>query len=328
VLDPHGDLGVGDTHVIPFWMSEADMGLDAFLLTPYPWYIDFELQTPDGTMLTPANAGVDPNIQYVQADHLGYYRIGLPALPADATGTHAGVWNAVLRIGGKRSVGIRDSYYAGASIRGTIPYDLVIHCYSNLAFHAYARQSGLEPGATVWVSATLDEYDVPVDHRAFVWADLTRPDGSGLTVPMPETDPGRFEASFGTSLSGLYTMRVRASGSTFYGAPFQREQTLSAAVYPGGDRVADGGDQSGVRFWCELVDCLESSGVLGGRLREILKEVGVDFDRFLECVRERCRQVSPPGEAITETAGARLGSLSPDRLRRVIEVVARELGTG
>src|SRR6266566_3628521 len=112
VLDPHGNLGVGDTHVIPFWMSEADMGLDVFVLTPYPWYLDFELQTPDGTMITPASAGAEPNIEFVQVDHMGYYRIGLRAIPADAPGTHQGLWNAVLRIGGKRQVGMRDAYYA------------------------------------------------------------------------------------------------------------------------------------------------------------------------------------------------------------------------
>ena len=74
------------------------------------------------------------------------------------------------------------------------------------------------------LTATLMEYGVPVDHRAGVWADITRPDGSQFTLTLPETDPGRFERGFVASLTGLYSMRVRAIGSTFRGTPFEREQ--------------------------------------------------------------------------------------------------------
>jgi hypothetical protein len=40
------------------------------------------------------------------------------------------VWNAVLRLGG-RKVGIQSSYVAGAA-GGSLSDDLVVHCYSNL----------------------------------------------------------------------------------------------------------------------------------------------------------------------------------------------------
>src|SRR5439155_27058521 len=153
------------------------------------------------------------------------------------------------------------------------------------------------------------------------------PDGSGFTLPMPESDPGRFEASFGASLSGLYTMRVRATGTTIYGSAFQREQMLSASVYPGGDRVADGGEPAGVRFWCELADCLESSGMLGGRVREILKDLGVDIDRFIRCLREHCRQFAPLDEGLSQAGGGTLSSLNQDRIRHIVEMIARELGS-
>jgi hypothetical protein len=108
-----------------------------------------------------------------------------------------------------------------------------------------------------------------------------------------------------------------------YGSAFQREQTLSAAVYPGGDRVADG---DGTRVWCELLDCLESSGALGGRAREVLKELGVDIDRFLGCLRERCRQLGP-SEGVKQASGETFGSLDPDRMRRLVDILAREFGT-
>src|SRR5207237_3680511 len=43
VLDPHGDLTVGAEHRIPLRVSEADMGLDVFLLCPAPAARDFWL---------------------------------------------------------------------------------------------------------------------------------------------------------------------------------------------------------------------------------------------------------------------------------------------
>ncbi len=200
-----------------------------------------------------------------------------------------------------------------------------MHCYSNVVFRAYARQSSVELGAGVWVTATLDEYAVPVDYRASVWADITRPDGSIFALQMPEGDAGRFEGSFQASLCGLYIMRVRAVGTTIYGSAFQREQTLSAAVYPGGDRVADAGDVGGIRLWCQLVDCLKSTGVLRGRLAEMLKELGVDFDVFLECVQARCRELGPLGETVADNGSGTCRVLETNRIQRIAEIVAREL---
>src|SRR5207249_4945819 len=111
ILDPHGDLTVGAVHRIPFHVSEADMGLDVFLLCPAPGAVDFRLQTPDGTQITPGTAGASPNIEYVQVARLGYYRLSLPAVPGQEAGTHGGLWHALLRI---RREGIRGQDQAAA----------------------------------------------------------------------------------------------------------------------------------------------------------------------------------------------------------------------
>jgi hypothetical protein len=125
--------------------------------------------------------------------------MSLPAIPAHAIGSHAGQWNAVLSIATvvPRFVAPTGDYVVSSQQTGRVlPY-------SNLAFKAYAQQSGFAPGASVDLFATLREYDVPVDHRAVGWADITRPDGSQFTVKLAETDPGRFAGRFATSLSGL-----------------------------------------------------------------------------------------------------------------------------
>ncbi len=290
ILDPHGVLASGAVHRIPFAVAETDFGMDVFLLCQAPGLIDFELEAPDGQIFSPGSAVALPNMQYVQTPRMAYYRLSFPADPAHAGGTHPGTWHALLRIGRQiPGYSYAESFVIGSPVKGgTLPYDVIVHCYSNLIFHAYARQSGFEPGAYVDLIATLLEYDVPVDHRASVWADITRPDGSSFALTLPETDPGRFEAGFVTSLSGLYTMRVRALGSTFRGTPFEREQTLSAAVYPGANNPSRPGD-GGPAFWCEVLECWLSGKVIDPKLVERLQAFGFDLKALLACLERHCK---------------------------------------
>jgi hypothetical protein len=259
-------------------------------LCPTPGRVEFALEAPDGEVLTPASASTLTSLHFVQVGRLAYYRMSLPAIPAHATGSHVGQWNAVLSIATvvPRYVAPTGDYVVSSQQTGRVlPYDLIVHCYSNLAFKAYAQQSGLAPGRERGPVATLREYDVPVDHRAVVWADITRPDGSQFTVKLAETDPGRFA----TSLSGLYAMRVRAMGSMFRGVAFQREQTLSAAVYPGGDDPPKPGDNGA--FWCRLLHCLVSDKVIDPKLIERLCESGVDLEGLLRCLAAACASKGP-----------------------------------
>jgi hypothetical protein len=288
ILDPHGALTRGAVHRIPFRVAETEYGLDVFVLTPAPWLIDFELETPGGQRLTPASATLLTNLRYVQAGAMAYYRLSLPAIPADAGDSHAGTWHVVLTTA-QRQPGLTQAtdYVIGAVAGGaTIGYDVVIHCYSNLLFNAQATQTSHEPGATVRVSASLREYDVPVDHRARVRAEVTRPDGSRFVLAMNEDDPGRFAGSFVANASGLYTIRVRALGASFAGVPFEREQTLSAAVFPGADRppATGGGDT----LWCHLVRCILAGHVIDGRLIARLRDAGFDFEALVKCLAVHC----------------------------------------
>jgi IgA Peptidase M64/von Willebrand factor type A domain len=316
VLDPHGDLTIGATHRIPFMVSDTDFGLDVFLITPYSPYVDFELETPDGTRITPATSGGPSNASYIPTAELAYYRLSLPALPADAAGTHSGKWNAVLTIASRRGEISREFLSAAAAFKtGSLPYDLVVHCYSNLLFTAHAQQTSFEPGATVFLTASLREYDVPVEKRANAWVQVTRPDASTFTLKLPESEPGRFEGSFVASLTGLYTMRVRTVGATFRGVAFEREQTLTAAAYPGGDRVTPEG--GGVQFWCEALECLLSDRALAKKLREL----GLDLRTFTRCLAKHCAAARPPQEGRTTPTT----QLSEHEIHMLVERVVNEL---
>ena len=292
VLDPHGVLTGSAVHKIPFQVAETEFGLDVFVLTPTPWALDFELETPDGEVITPASVSTLTNIQYVQTAGVAYYRLSLPGIPATPTGSHAGGWNAVLRLG-KRGSGIQSSYVAGGAAAASVSYDLVVHCYSNLVFNARAVQSAFTPGASVSVYASLLEYAVPVEKRAWCWAEVMRPDASTFTLAMPEGDPGQFSGQFVTTLSGLYTVRARSVGSTFQGVAFQREQTLTAAVYAGGDNPSTGGGETGgagnaTQFWCQLLECLLKGQVLDSELIARLQKAGVNLNALLKCIERPC----------------------------------------
>ena len=87
-------------------------------------------------------------------------------------------------------------------------------------------------------------------------------------------------------------MRIRATGTTFNGSPFQREQTLTASVYPGGDRPPDRPDE--VReFLCKVLTCILRGKTLDGRIVERLHALGIDVRALAECVERICRESRP-----------------------------------
>ena len=63
-----------------------------------------------------------------------------------------------------------------------------------------------------------------------------------------------------TTLSGLYSLRIRAEGLTTRGGCFSREQTHTAAVYPGGDsqEIVDAVNRQHDQCGClaRVLDCL------------------------------------------------------------------------
>ena len=268
VLDPQGELILGAKHRIPFWLTEADFGADVILLCPAPYYVDFLLEAPDGTLIKPSI--VEPAIQFAMKTALSYYRMSLPALATLPNGSHGGQWHAILSLGKRAQRGDRD-LAAFASQRRSLPYSLLVHGYSNLNFKATVQQTSYDPGSVARLRARLTEYDVPVDHRARVRAEILRPDASTAMLSLTEQEAGAFGTEFIADQTGVYTVRIRATGTTFYGTPFQREQTLTAVTVHGGDRGGgsgggsrgDGGDVCDARMSSERSATVTSLARMG-----------------------------------------------------------------
>jgi hypothetical protein len=157
---------------------------------------------------------------------------------------------------------------------------------------ASLSQSGNEPGATIYLRAALTEYAVPLQGAAAVHAEVTRPDESQSILNFTRVGTGAFEASMVATQDGVYRFRIMAAGSTMRSQPFTREQTLTGAVWRGGDRPRPpagggrpGGDGPGQQF-CHLLMCLlKDKGVL-----ELLRRNGIDPAHIARCVEALCRR--------------------------------------
>jgi hypothetical protein len=162
-------------------------------------------------------------------------------LPANASGSHYGLWYAVLKLGSPSpeytTYGRLREYYAAYydPKRAVLPYEFVAHTYSSLTFSAYVAQASFEVGAVVRLTASLREYDALLQGRANVWAEILRPDGITDLVTLSPDSGGQFVATYELQLPSLFSIRVRARGETMRGTPFEREQTLTATAVPGGD---------------------------------------------------------------------------------------------
>jgi hypothetical protein len=322
--DPGGVLDIYSEHRIPFWICEADFGMDLILLSPAPWAIDFQLEAPDGSHVDPGSGAAGANAAFVVTPKVCYYRCALPVWPAAPGGSHEGLWHAVLRIHKKYH---RKYSYDVPSHSGRIPgipYEFVAHTYSGLTFSAHVAQASYEIGARAALSASLLEYDQLPRGRATVWAEVMRPGGGGPDIVMMPASSGNYGADYVMAAPGLYTFRIRARGETMHGLPYEREKTLTGVAVAGGDRWTPDGPPRDVL--CELLDCLRRSGAVDAEFLKRLRALGLDLEALLKCLGRRCRRPAEGREA-TGTPATATTALDPDQLIGALSaVIRRELG--
>jgi hypothetical protein len=301
VADPGGVLDASSEHRIPFWICEADFGMDLIVLSPLPSLIDFQLETPDGSRIDPTSGAAGANAQFVLTNRVAYYRCALPVLPANEKGSHAGRWYAVLKLARRGRAGYSFESQAVAP-KGVLPYEFVAHTYSSLTFSAQLAQKSFEVGAVAEISASLLEYGTPPAGKAVVWAEVQRPDLGLDVVSLALGAADRYVASYTMPIPGVYTARIRARGETMYGMPFEREQTLTGVAIPGGDHWSPADPTRDAL--CDLLDCLKRSGALGGEALRKLEALGFNVPALLKCLDRKCyssREGIKPIEGVPTT---------------------------
>ena len=96
-----------------------------------------------------------------------------------------------------------------------------------LAVSATTREqrAGEQNGREYWfitpekfeqLSALLREYDAPMEGRAEVWVEITRPDAITDLVAFSDETDGQFSASYALRSPGVFSMRIRARGETMH----------------------------------------------------------------------------------------------------------------
>jgi hypothetical protein len=235
------------------------------------------LKTPGGAIIDPANAA-GLGVSYSAINRTRHYRFTLPV--ALAGGNHSGTWTAILRVDRKDQQtylsGFKGEPRSNASfLAHGARYAVVVNTYSNLKMRATLTQDSYEPGAELTLRSVVTEYGIPVEHRASVHAEVTRPDATRFTLPLVEVEPGVLEASLRAALPGIYHCRIVASGATLRGAPFTRELTLDGATYRGGDRPSTPTRPD---------DQLPSTGETGG-----LGDTPAGSDKIVQILSRCCR---------------------------------------
>jgi hypothetical protein len=241
ILDPNGFISPGTTIRIPFYISDSDIDTTVILMTDFN-VVDLMVETPAGDLIDPGNAG-GLGITYNVGLRTRSYKFTLPvAFPA---GNHDGKWYVILRVNDRDWQKFDRPATTAAPVGGTGPgaagarYSVEVHTFSNLKMKPRIDQSSFEPGATITLRASLTEYGIPVEGRAVVNVRVTRPDASVVVYALTEQPEGNFEGSFVANMTGIYSCRFMASGTTMRGKPFTREETLTAAVWHGGDDPRD-----------------------------------------------------------------------------------------
>lgn len=316
VLDPQGDLVWGATHTIPFNMTEADIAVDVIVLSPLPAILDFYLLTPQGDKITPQIAGIEPNVGFYLGTEVVYYRLSLPALVSNPNSSHSGQWNAVLQLKDRKQImeiyqDDKQKLEQLLSVESpTVPYSLIVKSFSNLEFEATHTQNSFEPGAIINLMASIKEYNIPLSSYASVVAELTAPNGSMTTIPLHKVADGVYEATYKTSVAGVYTFRVRAEGSTQHGSRFSREKVLTAGVFVGGDKESLPIPNNEVdEKICQILHCLFSEKVMNEEFLKRMEEMGINIKALKECLMGHFCQEKPRESASIKELSNTLSSL-------------------
>ena len=290
IRDPSGFIAPGMKVRIPFYVTEADIDCTPLLMTDEN-VVELMLETPDGTLIHPAMAG-PLGMSYGVGTQTRHYRFTLPV--AIGAGQREGTWHAVLEVNRNDFKKVltqmgehKDERFQSFATHGA-RYSVVVQSYSNLRMSARIEQSGFEPGADLAFNAVLTEYGIPVEQRARVEVELTRPGGSVLIVPWSRRDRASSSATNKAGLAGIYHARFIATGVTMRGTAFTREQLATAAVWQGGDEPYQPPRDAGEADWCRLLECLLGGRTLSREWQERMKKEGLDLDGIRKCLKEYC----------------------------------------
>lgn len=296
VVDPNGFVYPGQKVRIPFLVNEADISVDAILMTQMNGVLDFAIETPDGDIIDPSNLASFPTVIKSDGDMISYYRLTMPVANGAGVYAQSGQWNMVLSVNNKnwkkyleilKKRDDKKSYseVSQAAAHG-VKYTALVHAYSNLRMRCTKSQTGYEPGALIHVKSVITEYGAMLENTANVRAELKAPDGTVSTIQLQKTSHGVYESSIVANQPGVYRFRVMANGKSTRNVSYTREQVLTAAAWKGGDNPPpsisnDPNRNPTQEAICKLISCLGKTSDKEANAN--LKKLGLDLGALAKC---------------------------------------------
>jgi hypothetical protein len=102
-----------------------------------------------------------------------------------------------------------------------------------------------------------------------------------------------FEGALVAHMTGIYSLHVKATGTTLRKVPFTREALRTAAVWPGGNAPAPSrhtDPRARDEELCRLLGCLLGEGAL----EAYLARLGVEPEVIRRCIDRFCKERTRP----------------------------------
>lgn len=297
IVDPEGTLYPGIVHEVHFDVTEADVSFDVVVLSMFARFIDVEVVTPGGDVLSGRALGPNASLRSNRLDSI--FRIGLPALPGTAATSHAGRWT--VRLGLVQGKGHTDKLLAtrllaamtsASSEAGSgVPYNVLIQTRSNLSMSIGSDIPRVLIGDKLSLALSLSQYGVALN-SAHVNVTVTDPHGHTQVHTLNQKDGNNtFVGSIQAPLKGVYSCRINASGTSMGGRHFTREATRTFGVgRPVTVQTPGPSNQSG--DLCGVLACFLKDKAI----RKSLESKGVDLVKLQKCLRTVCDDSELPDE--------------------------------
>ena len=299
VVDPDGRLIMGIKHEVEYELNEADIYADVIVLSPFAPFISASLIAPNGDVIKGSMGNVSHQI------NLGnqIFRLALPAIPGKEKETHAGKWKVVLNIDPDEIKKNWEKYaekykdiLRKLNQYQSVPYSVIVQTFSDLNFDVNVEKTSNIAGAEISMYATLKQYNLPINGKVF--AGITLPNGSNNMIKLHQSEKGNFSASFKSTMSGIYTIRFKASGISMSGNRFTRETLRTVSLYKENPVIPTDGTSHMGEATCAMIDCvLSQKGI-----QEYLKKNNIDPDRLRKCLKINCMNPTKKSSSSTKKA--------------------------
>lgn len=311
VVDPSGRLIMGIKHEVEYKLNEADIYADVIILSPFAPFITASLVAPNGDVIIGSFGNVSHQI------NLGnqLYRLSLPAIPGKEKDTHSGTWKVVLNINAddikknwrKYAEKYKDLLRKLYQYQ-SIPYSVIVQTFSDLNFDVKVEKTSNVAGAEISMYALLKQYNLPINGK--VYAEIRLPNGSNNIIELHQANKGNFSTTFRSTMSGIYSIRFKASGTSISGKRFTREALRTVSLYKENPIIPTDGTSHVDETTCAIIDCfLSQEGIL-----EYLKKNNIEPDRLRKCLKINCmkptKQRSSSSKQVNDLSAAELRILN------------------